>query len=247
MRQPCPTYAQARWASPNPCASSSPSCPTSASRILAFVDEGRAGDAGGRARARRGRRRRALPGAVRARRATARSTGRQSPHEGAQQRRHRRLRGRDARSRDGAFDAVLFTQVLEHVPEPARVLAELHRILRPGGTLYLTAPLVWELHELPHDYYRYTSEGLAPPARRRRASRSVEVEAAQRLLHDARAADGERRAGAMGSAPDGLDERRAGRRRELLRELAEQLAAARRRSTPSASSRSGTRPSGVRT
>jgi len=62
--------------------------------------------------------------------------------------------------RDGAFDVVLLTQVLEHVPEPAGVLSELHRILGEGGVLYLTVPLVWELHELPHDYYRYTSEGL---------------------------------------------------------------------------------------
>lgn len=60
----------------------------------------------------------------------------------------------------GSFDAVLLTQVLEHVAEPARVLGELHRILRDGGRLYLTAPLVWELHELPHDYYRYTESGL---------------------------------------------------------------------------------------
>ncbi len=61
----------------------------------------------------------------------------------------------------GSFDAVLCTQVLEHVPDPATVLAELFRVLRPGGPLYLTAPLVWELHELPYDYFRYTSEGLS--------------------------------------------------------------------------------------
>jgi SAM-dependent methyltransferase len=62
---------------------------------------------------------------------------------------------------DGAFDAVLLTQVLEHVPDPGRVLAEQYRVLAPGGRLYLTAPLVWELHELPHDYYRYTGAGLS--------------------------------------------------------------------------------------
>lgn len=61
---------------------------------------------------------------------------------------------------DGSFDAVLLTQVLEHVPEPAVVLSELHRVLRQDGRLYVTAPLVWEPHELPHDYYRYTEAGL---------------------------------------------------------------------------------------
>jgi SAM-dependent methyltransferase len=62
---------------------------------------------------------------------------------------------------DGAYDAVLCTQVLEHVPNPGAVLAELHRVLRPGGRLYLTVPLAWELHELPYDFYRYTPHGLA--------------------------------------------------------------------------------------
>lgn len=61
---------------------------------------------------------------------------------------------------DASFDDVLNTQVLEHVAEPAAVLAELHRILRPGGRLWLTAPLVWELHEEPFDFFRYTPYGL---------------------------------------------------------------------------------------
>jgi SAM-dependent methyltransferase len=61
---------------------------------------------------------------------------------------------------DGSFDAVLCTQVLEHVTEPSDVLRELHRIIRTGGKLWLTAPLVWYLHEEPHDYFRFTSHGL---------------------------------------------------------------------------------------
>jgi len=62
---------------------------------------------------------------------------------------------------DETFDAVLCTQALEHVAEPLAVLGELRRVLRPGGRLFLTAPLAWELHEEPHDYYRYTVHGLA--------------------------------------------------------------------------------------
>jgi SAM-dependent methyltransferase len=61
---------------------------------------------------------------------------------------------------DESFDAVILTQVLEHVPEPGRVLQELYRVTRPGGQLFLTAPLVWELHEEPFDYYRFTEHGL---------------------------------------------------------------------------------------
>jgi SAM-dependent methyltransferase len=61
---------------------------------------------------------------------------------------------------DGSFDAVLCTQVLEHVADPAVVLAELHRVLRPGGWLWLTVPLTWPLHEEPFDFFRYTPYGL---------------------------------------------------------------------------------------
>lgn len=59
-----------------------------------------------------------------------------------------------------SVDAALLTQVLEHVPDPQAVLQDVHRILRVDGRVYLTVPLIWELHELPHDYYRYTPASL---------------------------------------------------------------------------------------
>jgi SAM-dependent methyltransferase len=61
---------------------------------------------------------------------------------------------------DARFDHVLLTQVLEHIPEPPRVVAELHRVLKPGGTLWLTAPLFYAEHERPYDFFRYTQFGL---------------------------------------------------------------------------------------
>jgi SAM-dependent methyltransferase len=61
---------------------------------------------------------------------------------------------------NGAFDACLCSELLEHVPEPARVVAELCRVLKPGGVLILTTPQTWGLHEVPRDYFRYTEFGL---------------------------------------------------------------------------------------
>lgn len=63
--------------------------------------------------------------------------------------------------RSESVDAVICTQVLEHVPEPARGVAEMHRVLRPGGKLYVTVPQSWGLHYEPHDYFRFTKYGVA--------------------------------------------------------------------------------------
>lgn len=62
---------------------------------------------------------------------------------------------------DDSLDAIVCTQVLEHLPEPWVAVEEFHRLLRPGGKVIITAPLTWYLHELPHDYYRFTAYGLA--------------------------------------------------------------------------------------
>jgi SAM-dependent methyltransferase len=59
----------------------------------------------------------------------------------------------------GRFDYVMFNQVLEHLPEPKAVLRELNRVLKPGGAIICTAPLFYEEHEVPYDFYRYTQFG----------------------------------------------------------------------------------------
>ncbi|MBI3674601.1 MAG: class I SAM-dependent methyltransferase, partial [Rhizobiales bacterium] len=61
---------------------------------------------------------------------------------------------------NGRFDAIIFTQVMEHLPDPLEVLKELHRVLAPGGKLFFTAPLWYQEHEIPYDFYRYTQYGL---------------------------------------------------------------------------------------
>jgi SAM-dependent methyltransferase len=61
---------------------------------------------------------------------------------------------------DGRFDYVVFNQVLEHLPNPSRVLCELNRVLKFGGQMICSAPLFYEEHDAPYDFYRYTQYGL---------------------------------------------------------------------------------------
>ena len=61
---------------------------------------------------------------------------------------------------ENEFDSVLCNQVLEHVFNPDEFLSEIKRVLKPGGRLLLTVPFVWDEHEQPHDYARYSSFGL---------------------------------------------------------------------------------------
>ncbi len=61
---------------------------------------------------------------------------------------------------ENSFDTVVSTEVLEHVPEPRRALAEMRRVLKPGGFLILSTPMYWPRHEVPHDFFRYPYDGL---------------------------------------------------------------------------------------
>jgi SAM-dependent methyltransferase len=57
-------------------------------------------------------------------------------------------------------ECALATEVFEHSPEPERLMAEIHRVLRPEGLFFFTTPFFWPLHEVPHDEYRYTPFSL---------------------------------------------------------------------------------------
>lgn len=61
---------------------------------------------------------------------------------------------------DNSFDTAFGTEVLEHCPEPEVVLREVYRALKPNGIFFFTVPFLWNLHEVPHDEYRYTPFSL---------------------------------------------------------------------------------------
>jgi len=68
--------------------------------------------------------------------------------------------GRDFPFGSESFDSLVCNEVLEHVFTPTEFVCELNRVLKPGGHLLLTVPFVWDEHEQPYDYARYSSFGL---------------------------------------------------------------------------------------
>jgi len=60
----------------------------------------------------------------------------------------------------GSVDAVIIQSVIEHVERPGAVFSEIARILRAGGRVYMTAPLMYPYHSSPNDYFRFTLDGL---------------------------------------------------------------------------------------
>jgi SAM-dependent methyltransferase len=62
--------------------------------------------------------------------------------------------------RDQSVDFILNTVTMEHLNEPGKFLEEAARILKPGGSLFLYAPMTANEHQIPYDFYRYTSYGL---------------------------------------------------------------------------------------
>ena len=62
--------------------------------------------------------------------------------------------------REGVFTRVECDAVLEHVQHPERMVAEIHRVLAPGGYVHLVTPFCHPFHEYPRDYRRFTLDGL---------------------------------------------------------------------------------------
>jgi SAM-dependent methyltransferase len=61
---------------------------------------------------------------------------------------------------DESFDTIYCCSVLEHTEQPAAALAEMFRVLRPGGQAIVSVPFVFYLHGAPQDYFRFTRYGV---------------------------------------------------------------------------------------
>ena len=61
---------------------------------------------------------------------------------------------------DGSCDGAILQAVLEHVRSADLTLRELHRVLKPGGQVFIDVPFLQGYHPSPGDYRRYTVEGL---------------------------------------------------------------------------------------
>lgn len=61
---------------------------------------------------------------------------------------------------DASFDIVLCTEVLEHAAEPQTLIAEIERVLKPGGKLIATVPFSARVHYAPYDFHRFSKYAL---------------------------------------------------------------------------------------
>jgi len=62
--------------------------------------------------------------------------------------------------KDNSWDLVILDQIIEHIEDPFRAMAEIHRILKPGGTLAAATPFLVYIHPTPDDYWRFTESGI---------------------------------------------------------------------------------------
>ncbi|MBU1123389.1 class I SAM-dependent methyltransferase [Patescibacteria group bacterium] len=61
---------------------------------------------------------------------------------------------------DETYDMVYMGALLEHVKYPHQVISECYRVLKKGGKLMIGVPFCFPLHDMPHDYWRFTSSGI---------------------------------------------------------------------------------------
>ena len=55
-----------------------------------------------------------------------------------------------------SYEVILCTGLLEHIPDPQRIIDDMHRILKPGGKLIISASAVFSFHECPNDFFHFT-------------------------------------------------------------------------------------------
>lgn len=59
-----------------------------------------------------------------------------------------------------SYNIVVCTGLLEHIPDPERLIADMHRILKPGGRLIISASAVFSFHECPNNFFHFTPYGF---------------------------------------------------------------------------------------
>lgn len=69
-------------------------------------------------------------------------------------------RGQKLPFNPGSLALAISQEVLEHLPDPQETIREVHRVLRPGGLFYCQVPFIIGYHHGPHDYWRFTREGI---------------------------------------------------------------------------------------
>ena len=80
---------------------------------------------------------------------------------------------------DNSVDHALLLDVLEHLPDPERCLAEVHRVLKPKGTFTIQVPFIYPIHDAPLDFHRWTVHGLKHAA----AKHGFKIDALQAVGH----------------------------------------------------------------
>ena len=80
---------------------------------------------------------------------------------------------------DNSVDHALLLDVLEHIPDPDRCIAELCRVLKLSGTLTIQVPFLYPVHDAPLDFHRWTRHGLETAA----ARHGFEIEEAIAIGH----------------------------------------------------------------
>ncbi len=62
--------------------------------------------------------------------------------------------------RDNVFDAIICIVVFEHLQNPFKAMEELSRVLKNGGKVFAVFPFMWEIHQRPYDFFRYSEYGF---------------------------------------------------------------------------------------
>lgn len=60
----------------------------------------------------------------------------------------------------GSINNALLLDVLEHIPNPEKCIAEIYAVLKPNGKLIIRVPFMYPIHDAPLDFHRWTIHGL---------------------------------------------------------------------------------------